>query len=208
MSERAFTDYINHIGDRTSLYAVVAAHTGARRVLYPGSYLDLAPSYVWADVTYLDSDTRARRLFTGSGATGPARHHKRYAGEPLITFVPGDYTHTLRSLPASAWDLAISLYAGPVSEHVKRCLRPHGWLLANNSHADVGFAHLDPDYRLSAVIHHRSGRYTLTTDHLDQYTQPRRPPHPTRDQLRAIGRGIAYTRTATAYLFLHQPRER
>lgn len=47
MSEQDFTDYIDriggHLGDRTTLYQAVAAHTGARRVLYPGSYLDLSP---------------------------------------------------------------------------------------------------------------------------------------------------------------------
>ncbi|MGW8974813.1 hypothetical protein [Streptomyces platensis] len=210
MSERAFTDYLDRIGDRTALYAAVAAHTGARRVLYPGSYLDLAPSYVWADVTYLDADARAAQAFAGPDATTLARRHRRPPGQPLITFVPGDYTDTLSGLPAAAWDLALSLYAGPVSEHAKRCLRPGSWLLANNSHADAGLAHLDPDYRLAAVIHHRSGRYLLTTDHLDQYLRPRRPPHPTRDQLHTAGRGAAYARPALAYLFRfrHEPGAR
>ncbi|MEU1428404.1 hypothetical protein ABZ412_15150 [Nocardia sp. NPDC005746] len=204
MTPHAFTDYIAHIGDRTPLYTAVAEYTGARRVIYPGSYLDLAPSYVWDDVTYLDSDHRAQRAFTRTHAIEAARARKRYSGEPRINFHPGDYTQTLRELPTAAWDLAISLYAGPISEHVKELLRPHGWLLANNSHADAGLAHLDPDYQLAAAIQHRNSRYTLTTTDLDRYLQPRRPPHPTRDQLHAIGRGIAYTHPAAAYLFRYR----
>ncbi|MFE5676333.1 hypothetical protein ACFQ7B_06400 [Streptomyces erythrochromogenes] len=197
-----FTEYVRHIGDRTGLFLAVAAHTGARRALYPGSYLDLTPSYALPDVTYLDSDARARKAFAEPGAAlGLARRHRHYAQSPRIGFVAGDYRRTLRELPAAEWDLAISLYAGPVSEHVTRCLKPGGWLLVNNSHADAGLAAVDPAYRLAAAVHHRTGAYRLTTDGLDRYLQPRTPPHPTREQLHAAGRGIAYTRPATAYLF-------
>ncbi|MFG2334120.1 hypothetical protein ACGFMM_31575 [Streptomyces sp. NPDC048604] len=206
MTSRAFTDYIRHIGDRTGLFLAVAAHTGARRGIYPGSYLDFTPSYALPDVTYLDSDPRARKAFADPATTLElAGLHRHYHQIPEITFVPGDYTHTLRELPAAEWDLAISLYAGPVSEHVARCLKSGGWLLANNSHADAGLAHINPDYRLAAAIHHRAGRYRLTTDGLERYLLPKTPPHPTRKQLQATGRGIAYTRPATAYLFQHVP---
>ncbi|MFE2141933.1 hypothetical protein ACFXA3_09295 [Streptomyces sp. NPDC059456] len=61
-----FTDYIRHLGDRTDLFLAVAAHTGARRAIYPGSYLDLTPSCALPDVTYLDSDTRACKAFADS----------------------------------------------------------------------------------------------------------------------------------------------
>ncbi|MFJ6486763.1 MULTISPECIES: hypothetical protein [unclassified Streptomyces] len=122
------------------------------------------------------------------------------AGTPVC-----DYTRTLRELPEAEWDLAISLYAGPVCEHVARCLKPGGWLLANNSHADAGLAHVNPAYRLAAAIHHRAGRYRLTTDDLERYLLPKTPPHPTREQLHATGRGIAYTHPATAYIFQRVP---
>ncbi|MER5569562.1 hypothetical protein ABT083_25620 [Streptomyces goshikiensis] len=202
MTSRDFTDYIRHIGDRTDLFLAVAAHTGARRTLYPGSYLDLTPSYALPDVTYLDSDTRASKAFADPVTTRElATLHRHYPQDPEIAFVPGDYTRTLSELPAAEWDLAISLYAGPVSEHVARCMKPGGWLLANNSHADAGLAHLNPAYRLAAAIHHRAGRYRLTTDRLERYLLPKRSPHPTREQLHATGRGVAYTHPASAYLF-------
>ncbi|MFC4128258.1 hypothetical protein [Nocardia rhizosphaerae] len=198
----SFPDYLRRIGDRTPLYTAVAECTGAQRVLYPGSYLDIAPSYVWPEVTYLDSDARARKAFADPETPlSLVRAHRRYTVEPAITFVPGDYTRTLAELPAAQWDLAISLYAGPISEHVARCLRPGGWLLANNSHADAGLAHLNARFELAAAVHHRSGVYRLTTDGLDRYFQPARLPHPTREQLLAGGRGVRYTRPADAYLF-------
>ncbi|WP_282784809.1 hypothetical protein, partial [Nocardia sp. CC201C] len=197
-----FPDYLQRIGDRTPLYAAVAEHTRAQRVIYPGSYLDLAPSFVWSDVTYLDSDARARKAFADPDRPlSLVRAQRRYTTEPRIAFIPGDYTRTLTELPACRWDLAISLYAGPISEHVARCLRPGGWLLVNNSHADAGLAHLNPRFELAAAIHHRSGLYRLVIDNLDRYFQPARPPHRTHEQLRTHGRGTRYTRPADYYLF-------
>lgn len=197
-----FADYIAHVGDRTALYAEVARFTGARRVIYPGSYLDIAPSSVWSDVTYLDMDARARRAFADIEAVEQvAQRLGGAASAPSIAFVAGDYTRTLTELPEARWDLAISLYAGPVSEHVARCVRPGGWLLVNNSHADAGLALLDPRYELAAAIHRRADGYRLVRDDLGRYFQPKRPPHPDRDALLASGRGIAYTRPADVYLF-------
>ncbi|QDP79071.1 hypothetical protein FOH10_10360 [Nocardia otitidiscaviarum] len=203
----AFPDYIQRIGDRTPLYTAVADHTGARRVLYPGSYLDIAPSYVWPSVTYLDSNARARKAFADPDRPGSlVRAHRRYPAEPDIEFIPGDYTRTLAELPGAHWDLALSLYAGPISEYVAHCLRPGGWLLANNSHADAGLAHLNPNFELTAALHRNGSRYRLVTDDLDQYFQPTRTPHPTRTQLRTDGRGVRYTHPADAYLFRRMSR--
>ncbi|MFC4127939.1 hypothetical protein [Nocardia rhizosphaerae] len=153
-------------------------------------------------MTYLDENARARKAFADPGRPlSLLRAHRRYTAEPAIAFVPGDSTRTLAELLAGRWDLAISLYAGPISEHVARCLRPGGWLLVNRSHADAGLAHLNARFELAAAVHHRSGTYRLSTDDLDHYFQPARPPHPTREELLADGRGARYLRPADAYLF-------
>ena len=200
MSSRDFTAYLDKTGDRSRLYLEIAAHTAARRVLYPGSYLDIAPSYVWPDVTYLDSDDRATRLFADAEVPmALAVRNKRYAGDPVITYIAGDYTRTLPELPAESWDLVISLSAGLVSEHATRCLKPGGFLLANNSHADAGLACTDPRLRLTAVVALDEGR--LSTIGLDRYLRPRRPPHPSRDDILKSGRAVPYTETASVYLF-------
>ena len=98
-------------------------------------------------------------------------------------------------------DLVISLFAGPVSEYVRGYLRPGGWLLANASHGDASLAALDPTLRLAAVVHHRDGHYRVVTDRLEEYLVPKRPEAADADRIRSSGRGIAYTRTAFAYLF-------
>ena len=42
----------------------VAAAVSAQRVLYPGSYVDVAPSFVFPTVTYVDIDDRAQAFFS------------------------------------------------------------------------------------------------------------------------------------------------
>jgi hypothetical protein len=49
-----------HVGDRQRLFTAVAATLDATNVLYPRSFVDLAASFVWASVTSVDLDRRAR----------------------------------------------------------------------------------------------------------------------------------------------------
>ena len=55
-----------HDGDRARLFHAVAAHIDATAVLYPGSWVDIAASIVWPDVTYVDTDGNAERFFADS----------------------------------------------------------------------------------------------------------------------------------------------
>ena len=71
------------------------------------------------------------------------------------------------------------------------------------SHGDASVAAHDPTSRLAAAVHHRNGRYHMVTDQLDRYLIPKRPQRADADQIRASGRGIAYTHTALAYTFQH-----
>lgn len=50
-----------HPGDRLRLVAAVAEFIGDTPVLYPGSFVDVAPSFVFDNVTYVDSDRQAAR---------------------------------------------------------------------------------------------------------------------------------------------------
>lgn len=189
------------VGDRRPLFAAVAAAVDARTALYPGSYVDVAPSFCIPSVVYVDVDRRAARFFAdrdgiaeilrGDGIDPAARD---------VVFVHGDYREPL-DLPTASFDLLISLYAGFVSEHCSRLLRPGGWLLVNSSHGDAAMASIDLRYRLRAVVTARSGRYTLHTDELDSYLVPKRDVEVTRELLHTTGRGVAYTRSPFAYLF-------
>ena len=198
-----WSGYRESIGDRSGLFAALADAWPIERALYPGSYVDLSPSTAFRSVVYVDTDARAGRFFADrdlvalelAGRTRPG------AGRE-VRFLGTDYTHPL-DLPEAKADLLISLFAGPVWEHCRRYLRRGGWLLANTSHGDASLAALDPTVRLVATVHHRDGRYRVVTDRLDRYLVPKRPEKVDADQIRASGRGVAYTCTAFAYVFQH-----
>ena len=196
-----WSQYRESIGDRSGLFAALADLVPVERALYPGSYVDLSPSTAFRSVTYVDTDRRAARFFADADVVRAELAGRTRPGAGIeVRFLAADYTGPLDVLEESV-DLVISLFAGPVSEHTRRYLRPGGWLLANSSHGDASLAALDPSTRLAAVAHHRDGHYRVVTDRLEEYLAPKRPEAADADRIRSSGRGIAYTRTAFAYLF-------
>lgn len=188
-----------HPGDRHRLFAALADTFEASRVLYPGSFVDIAPSFVFESVTYVDTDRRAAAFFDDADGVNEiiGRHRQ---GDTEWRFIRSDYAVDY-GVPLAHFDLLISLYAGFVSEHCSAYLRAGGLLVANPSHGDVAMASIDPHYRLAAVVNARSGRYSVRSDDLETYLIPRQPAEINAKMLQRSGRGIAYTRSPYAYVF-------
>ena len=188
-------------GDRLRLFTAVRDAVGGSSVLYPGSFVDVAASFVWPSVVYNDADRRAARFFDDRDGIGEIL--AQYGVEPTerdITFVAGDYTSDL-GLDDESVDLLISLYAGFISEHCTRHLRLGGFLLVNPSHGDAAMASIDERYRFHGAIVARSGSHRVVTTGLDRFLVPKRSVEITRESLHESGRGVAYTTPAFAYLF-------
>jgi len=188
------------VGDRRPLFRAVAEATGAASALYPGSYVDIAPSFSIPDVTYVDVDRRANRFFGDRAGVEEIVRAEAGTAARTIAFVHADYSDEL-PLADEAFDLLISLYAGFVSEHCTRHLRVGGTLLVNSSHGDAAMASIDDRYELAGVVMSRDGAYRVSDDDLGRYLVPKRPTTITRDLLHDSGRGIAYTTSPFAYLF-------
>lgn len=190
-----------HEDDRLRLFRAVGRVVEATSVLYPGSYVDIAPSMTFATVTYVDVDNRAQRFFgDAAGVHDIVVRQPGAPSDPQIAFVHSDYTHAL-PLDVHSFDLLVSLYAGFISEHCTDHLKIGGTLLVNPSHGDAAMASIDPRYRLSGVVESRSGDYSVTTTELDTYLMAKKPIEVTADLLHQTGRGIAYTTSPFAYLF-------
>lgn len=190
-----------HRGDRQRLFTAVADTTWAANVLYPGSFVDLAPSFVWPRVTYVDMDRRAARFFDDAEGVGELiAEHGADAALHEARFFAADYRDELPFADES-FDLLISLFTGPALDHVTRYLAPGGTLLANSSHGDVALASLDERYELIGAVEARAGDYRVTADGLDRFLVPKKPAQLSAEMIRNSGRGIAYTRSAFAYLF-------
>lgn len=197
----SWEQYRDAIGDRSPMFRLVVDQWPVEHALYPGSYVDLSPSTAIATVTYVDSDARAARYFADSARVAAELGDQLRPGlEPQVSFVAADYTQRLPVEDGSV-DLVISLFAGPVWEHCGRYLRHGGWLLANNSHGDASIAALDASLRLVGVVQHSADRCRLLTSGLESFLIPKRPEAADLEQIRRAGRGIAFTRSAFAYVF-------
>lgn len=200
-SAPSWTTYRNSIGDRSGLFGALSTGWSPTKALYPGSYLDLSPSTAIPSVTYVDTDRRAARYFADEvHVTAELQGRTQPGAGTDIAFLHADYTKPL-PIPPAGFDLLISLYAGPVWEHCRQYLSPRGLLLANTSHGDASLAALDPALRLVAAVHHRADTYRLDGADLNTYLIPKRPSAADPDTIRRQGRGVAYTRTAFAYVF-------
>ena len=201
LTQRLWDKQDRHPGDRLRLFSTVAAWLGNASVLYPGSFVDVAPSFVFDSVTYVDSDSRAAKFFADTdGVDTIINSNRRQTGTAVWRFLPRDYRTEL-GLDHESFDLLVSLYAGLVSEYCTRYLRPGGWLLVNPSHGDAAMASIDSRYRLGAVVTARAGNYQVTDHGLDDYLIPKRPVEVTPELLHESGRGVAYTKSPFAYLF-------
>lgn len=188
-----------HKGDRWRLFQAISAAVPASRVLYPGSYVDIAPSFVYDDVTYADMDKRAAAFFADTDGVKQiiGDHNGNVNGR--VAFEHGDYRAL--ELEAESFDLLISLYAGFISEACGHLLRVGGKLLVNSSHGDAALAALDPRFELDAVVISTRGCYRVTNRDLESYMVPKKAQTITVDSIKVSGRGIAYTKSPFAYLF-------
>jgi len=190
-----------HKGDRWRLFQRIQRVLEAQTALYPGSYVDIAPSFVIPSVTYVDMDKRAPRFFGDrDGVTELIAEHEGGPADPDVTFIHADYRSDLL-LVDETFDLLISLYAGFITEACTRYLRVGGHLLVNPSHGDTALAALNPQLDLVGVVRSRNGDYTVTADNLDSYLVPKSDTEVTRELIHETGRGVPYTRTEFAYLF-------
>lgn len=192
-------------------------------MLYAGCYIDVAPSFVFDSVTYVDIDKRTPKFFADVDGIREiiADHHRSQhhrsehhrsqnhgaddaddadRDQPDVSFVHADYTTEL-DLPLDHFDLLVSLYAGFISEHCTQHLRVGGTLLVNPSHGDAAMASIDPRYELAGVVIAEDGDYRVDTTDLDRHLIPKKLQSVTIDQLHESNRGIPYTTSPFAYLF-------
>lgn len=145
-----YNEYASKIGDRKSLYKLVAKEFNIKTAIYPGSHIDIAPSMIIPKVTYIDNFKGAIKFFKEIDIIKKYIESNKEYKEPCeIAFIGQDYKE---SLAIEQVDLIISQYAGFVGQDTKNSLKIGGILLANDSHGDASLAYLDDDYEFIGVI--------------------------------------------------------
>jgi len=192
---------------RAKLFRAVVPIVGdSCNVLYAGSFIDINPSFVFPSVTYVDMDKNANRFFQDEKTVSAliAQHRpKTSRTKASFAFIHGDFRKPLNLTPGS-FDLVVSLWAGLASADCVEYLKVGGHLLANASHGDVAWASLDQRYKLAAVVWNKSSGtpYRVDTKELDTFLVPKKKNIKlSKEDIRAAGRAIAYTRTPAFYLF-------
>ena len=192
--------YIDRDYEQVDLFRLLKNEYDIASAVYPGSYIQISPSFIYPHVAYIDSDKNAVRYFQDGALQTIVAVRKEYPEAPRIDFHGMDYRNLIEDY-RSGFDLLISQYAGFIAGVCKPYLKTGGYLLVNNSHGDAGMASLDEDYRLVAAVHRRQGKYRLSTTSLDAFFIPKQDITVTRELLLERQKGVGYTRTAALYLF-------
>lgn len=192
--------YIERNYEQVDLFRILKSTYKINKVIYPGSFIHISPSFIFPEVVYIDSDKNAIKFFQNNKLFDIVRDRKEYSEEPKISFYGEDYAKKIKVL-YEQFDLLISQYAGFISDQCKDYLRVGGYLLVNNSHGDAGLASIDGDYELVSTVHKARGMYRLSDTSLERYFIPKENILVTRELLLKTGRGTGYTKTAPLYVF-------
>ena len=200
-SIKQYKEYMVKSGDRYNLFKLLKDNFSIKTATYPGSYIDITPSFFFPVTYYIDTDRKAKQFFSNNKQiVDYILKNKTYDEDITLKYFPEDYRKDFDEIINSS-DLLISLYAGFISKYCKNLLKKNGLLLANNSHGDASMAYLDEDFDFCGVIDYRNDKYYLHMDKLDEYFIPKKNITVTKELLEKTNRGIGYTKSASFYLF-------
>lgn len=192
--------YMDRDYEQVDLFRLLKKTYGLMKVIYPGSYIHISPSFIFPDVVYIDSDKNAEKFFSSNELIPLVHERKEYSEDPKIAFRGVSYENLVEEFH-SQFDLLISQYAGFISYVCKDYLRIGGYLLVNNSHGDAGLASIDEDYKLISTVHKARGNYRLSHISLEKYFIPKKDVMVTKELLFKTRKGVGYTKTAPLYVF-------
>jgi len=201
ISIKDYEEYIAKSGDRYNLFKILKDNFSIKNVTYPGSYIDITPSFFFPIANYIDNDKNAKKFFKNENAIlDYIEKNKTYTEDMKLKYYPEDYRNNFDEIINSS-DLLISLYAGFISKYCKDILKKNGLLLANNSHGDASMAQLDNDFEFYAVINYRNNKYYLDKENLEGYFIPKKKLVVTKELLEKTNKGVGYVKSANFYLF-------
>lgn len=191
-----YEDYAKRIGNRLPIYTAVQKKYQIQSALYPGSHVDIAPSFCIPHVTYVDNFKGTVNFFKDQEALACyVDSKKNYAEACELEFVGADYNHV--SLEPK-FDLVISQYAGFVGQATKKYLKEGGLLLCNDSHGDATLAYFDEDFEFVGVVD-TSGK--ISSDHLEAYFQLAKGKMVDYEKVLKTMKGPKYVKVSENYLF-------
>eukprot|EP00980_Cylindrotheca_fusiformis_P030944 scaffold25665_cov113-Cylindrotheca_fusiformis.AAC.4 len=122
-------------------------------VLYPGCHRHITPSLVFPKVDYVDSESKVGNVYEDSVVRDWVLSETTNCDKhPDWTFTCASYATKIPNISLESYDLLISLSAGIISEPCSQYIKPGGFLLVNDGHADASIAFVnDKVFKLYAV---------------------------------------------------------
>jgi len=192
-----YEKYIAKIGDRKTLYRLVANRFDVKMALYPGSHIDISASLVIPNVTYIDNYKGTIQFFKHLiEVRNYINMNKEYPEECTIEFFGLDYNENIK---LDKVDMIISQFAGFVGQATKKHLKKGGILLCNDSHGDATLAYLDDDYEFIGVVESNN---TIITDELEKYFKFANERQIDRNKVLTKMKGPRYKTHPSNYIFL------
>ncbi|QMU55168.1 MAG: hypothetical protein GKS07_09925 [Nitrosopumilus sp.] len=171
------------------------------RVLYPGCYVHITPSFVFSDTVYVDSFRDTQKFYESLEVRKFIEKNKEYQEKTNLKFYPQDYTQNIPE-DLESFDAIISQYGGFVGRAVKKYLRKGCILVCNNSHGDASMASMDADYELTAVYNRRTDeKFIISSENLEEYMIPKKKVKIAKESIEKTMNGIPYTKSPSGYVF-------
>lgn len=133
--------YLGKYDPTIMIFNYLAKTYDIKKVVYPGSFIHIAPSFSFNDVTYIDMYDNIDSFYENEDIFKYIDLHKSYTSATVMNFIHSSY-----NLHEGKYDLLISSNAGSVSVDCKKLLNKTGYLLVNNGHSDADNAFSDNDY--------------------------------------------------------------
>jgi len=193
---KEYKEYAGKIGNRKEIYQAVQVAYNIKSALYPGSHIDISPSLVIPEVTYIDNFKGAIRFFKEDGVIKEyIEKNKSYKEKSLVKFLGEDYK---KASLEGKYDLIISQYAGFVGQDTKQFLKEGGYLLCNDSHGDATLAYCDSDYKFVGVVTQKN---TIDSNNLDKYFKLKKNKSVDIERVLKYMKGPQYTVNNENYIF-------
>lgn len=191
-----YQEYSNKIGNRKAIYKAIVQAFDIQSAIYPGSHIDITPSFVIPKVTYVDNFKGAIRFFEQMDTiVDYIEQNKEYSDPCTISFLGKDYN---QPLDIEEVDLIISQYAGFVGQATKKYLKVGGILLCNDSHGDATLAKFDTDFEFIGVVDRKN---KIRKNNLDQYFILPKDKYIDLNIVKEKMRGVKYVVRAENYVF-------
>jgi len=143
--------FLDNGNERVSLFKNLNQKYNFKKVLYPGSFVHITPSFFFPEVVYLDLDKRCKRFFSDNETIDFVNNIKVYEETPIIRFYEQSFETDIEE-EHNSFDLVISQFSGFISKYCTKYLKRNGILLANDSHGDATLAFTSGEYDLVGII--------------------------------------------------------